>query len=138
MRHHRIHGTLLVVLALSLFTAASGLARSQAALDIRGNWSMPSVVGSTTYPQIWSILTENTKTGVWHGHIKGNPTYLLWGTVSGHTLTIHSKYGGYQSHGKATLVTSSAKWRVVRGTFSDTNGVTGTFAGVRLSKTPTR
>ncbi len=124
-----------LTLALALPVAAG--ARSEAALDIRGNWSMPAAVGAAKYPQIWSIVTENLKTGAWHGHIKGNPTYLLWGTVSGHTLVIHSRYGGYQSHGKGTLVTSGARWRVVGGTFSDTNHVTGTFTGLRLSKTPT-
>lgn len=121
---------LTAVVALAL--AAGAGARSQAALDIRGDWSMPSVANGTKYPQVWSILTENRKTGAWRGHIKNNAAYLLWGTVVGHKLTIHSKYGTYKSNGKATIVTSGARWRVVGGTFSDTNGTTGTFTGVRL------
>ena len=123
------------LLALLVVTAAS--AGAPAKLDIRGNWSMPTRTSTgALYPQVWVIATESRATGVWHGHIKGNAGSLVWGTVSGHTFVSHAKLGTYTSRGQATLVTTGVKWRMVRGTFVDSQGTTGTFTGLRLSKTP--
>jgi hypothetical protein len=125
-----------VVFAVALVVATGSNARTQAHLDIRGNWSMPTVTSTgAVYPQVWVIATENLTTGVWHGHIKGNATAQVSGTVSGHTFVSHAKIGSYTSRGQATIVTG-VKWKLVRGTFADSQGTTGTFTGLRLSRTP--
>ena len=127
----------LVLLAAALLVVSGAGARSQARLDIRGNWSMPTVTsGGAVYPQVWVMATENRATGAWGGHIKGTAGSQVWGTVSGHTFTSHAKVGTYTSRGTATIVTTGAKWRLTHGTFKDSEGTTGTFTGLRLSKTP--
>lgn len=137
MRFSLRHAAPLLGLAVALLVVATAGARSQAQLDIRGNWSMPTRTSSgAVYPQVWVMATESRATGVWRGHIKGNAGSLVWGTVSGHTFVSHAKIGTYTSRGQATIVTTGAKWRLVRGTFADSQGTTGTFTGVRLSKTP--
>ena len=131
------HAILLFALAVPLVVVTGAGARSQAALDIRGNWSMPTVTASgAIYPQVWVMSTENRATGAWRGHIKGSAGAVVWGTVSGHKFTSHAKIGAYTSRGTATIVTTSTKWRMTRGTFVDSQGTTGTFTGLRLSKTP--
>jgi len=127
----------LVLLVTALLVVTGAGAHSQAALDIRGNWSMPTVTsGGTVYPQVWVMAMENRATGAWRGHIKGNAGSLVWGTVSGHTFTSHARIGTYTSRGTATIVTSGAKWRLTHGTFADSQGTTGSFTGLRLTKTP--
>ena len=76
----------LVLLAAALLVVSGAGARSQARLDIRGNWSMPTVTsGGAVYPQVWVMATENRATGAWGGHIKGTAGSQVWGTVSGHS-----------------------------------------------------
>ena len=127
----------LVLLVAALLVVAGAGAHSQAALDIRGNWSMPTVTSSgAVYPQIWVMATENRATGAWRGHIQGRAGALVSGTVSGHTFTSYAKIGTYTSRGTATIVTTGRKWRLTHGTFKDSDGTSGTFTGLRLSKTP--
>jgi hypothetical protein len=86
----------------------------------------------------WSLsgATGRRATGAWRGHIRGQASFFVSGTVVGHTFTSRAKQGAYTSRGVGTIVTTGLRWRIVRGTFSDSQGTTGTFTGLRLSKTP--
>ncbi len=129
----------LVVVALLLTITApiagSSAGRSAAALDIRGDWDAPAKVGSTIYPQIWHIATENLSTGTYTGSIKGNARYTIDGQVVGHTWKVVATYGSYVSHAQATIDTSTNPWTAA-GTFHDSNGTSGTWTAKRLSGPP--
>lgn len=100
---------------------------------------MAAVANGQTYPQHWDITAENMTTGAFSGaDIAGSSSFSVVGTVTGHTLVETTSAGSYVAHGVATLTVTGTTVQMV-GSFKDSNGTSGTFAGtlqhIRLSGT---
>ena len=113
-------------------SAASRAASSQ--IDLRGVWDAPSHVGTAAYPQQWHITKENLTTGAYSGvDTSSVGDFSIVGTVSGNHLSATVSDSSYSAREQGTI---SSSQKSVSGTFTDSNGTSGTFSATRLSGPP--
>jgi hypothetical protein len=123
---------LVALVVLSVGIAGAANQRTLANVDMRGVWDAPSYASGATYPQQWHIAAENLTTGAFTGtDVGGGATFTIVGQAAGNHITATISEPGYTSHGQATISGNSGS-----GTFTDTNGTSGTFTLRRLSGPP--
>jgi len=101
-------------------------------VDVRGHWDGYSVVGTAKYHDTVDFTSEDLSTGVISGTAIGG-TYTAAGTVSGSTAKFDLATTGYTAHFTGTV---SPDGIVLSGTFTDTNGQSGTFSFNRTTPVP--
>jgi len=108
------------VLALCL-SATAALAGGP--IDMLGTFHMVAVADGGSFPQDWDITSYDQQTGTFSG-TDGIETFS--GTLTGQSLTCTGSQPGYTWHGVATVSGATGSLEIT-GTFTDTNGATGTF-----------
>ncbi len=110
-------------------------ARAAAPVDVRGHWSGVAVVDIGTFPNTLNITTEDFTTGVVSGDANAG-SYTFDGVVTGfHIHFTSSQKGGSYTATSELDVTPDGN--TMDGTFSDTNGRSGTEHFTRDSAAPT-
>ncbi len=109
-------------------------ARAAAPVDVRGQWSGVAVVDIGTFPNTLNITTEDFNTGVVSGDANAG-SYTFDGVVSGFHIhfTSRQKGGSYTATSELDVTPDG---NTMDGTFSDTNGRSGTEHFTRDSAAP--
>src|SRR5688572_8438836 len=124
---------LIVLVTLVAAAASAGLASAQTTHDLRGVWSVDVSLGSTfNNTQGWQIDTMDEQTGRFTGSDEGNTRWSITGTANGDGVTLTTDYfgGGYSATFTGTIGAGS---NTMQGTWSDTNGQSGSWTARRTS-----
>lgn len=126
----------LLSMAGLILLGATTSAAAATNVDVRGDWAEQSHYGGTSsYVMHWT--TEDFSSGAVSGTggQPGNDQWSMTGTITGNHLVYTLTYygGGYHS---TEDVTVAADGNSYSGTFSDSNGTTGTITASRTSGPP--
>jgi hypothetical protein len=109
-------------------------ALASTSIDLLGTFSMVAVANGASYPQTWHITSENEQTGVFSGT---DDIETFTGVLTGRSFTCTGSQPGYVWHGLGT-VSGVAGTLTVSGTFTDSNGASGTFTSNQTSAPATQ
>jgi hypothetical protein len=124
-----VAGVLAIAFLLALTTSPLHAAGP---VDVRGTWDGYAVTGIGSFHNTVVITSEDFSTGAISGTADG-ATYKVSGSVSGNTVTFATASAGYTSHSIGSV---SADGKLISGTFTDTNGRSGTFSFGRTTPVP--
>ena len=123
-----------VIGLLVLAAVLVGPVLAAAPVDVRGAWTGFAVTGIGTFKNTLDFKTEDFTTGAVAGDANAS-TYTLTGTVTGNQIVFDSGQIGtaYSSRAVATIAADGLS---MKGTFSDTNGRSGTVSFTRDGPAP--
>ncbi len=127
---------LLAALLACCLTAAA--ARASTTVDVRGDWDVVSHYGGSQSNYTETFTNEDFSTGAMSGHGSGGSyTWPVSGTLNGSALTMaEGPYDQLPSYTSTVTATVAPDGNTIDGTFSDSNGTTGTITFTRTSGPP--
>jgi hypothetical protein len=114
-------------------------AAASTTIDFRGTYVGTSEAGGSSYSGQTVVETEDCAAGTWSGTSTGGGyTVDDTGTIDGDTVTTHQDYrdSSYTADSTGTLSTDSEGRLRWAGTFTDSNGTTGSFDTTRVQRGP--
>jgi hypothetical protein len=124
-----------VLASLAALAVAAGPTVAATPFDLQGSWDCCGSGGAA--PQTWNIATTDLNSGQVIGSgVGGSLTFDIRATANGDQITYSASYNELPSYTATWTGTIAANGRSMSGTWSDTNGQSGTWIATRRTAPP--